>query len=323
MKKWSWSASVRMLVGTGWLVCTMAVHAATEAETRALLGTLQLDRVLRGAITEVNTYQLGKRLKAMQPAGQKPTEQAQAMRAARLKAFALTLERVLAWPAVEPVVVESVSKGLSSEEVAQLNAFLGTPAGRIYIEDFQYMPAPVANAVDAYVDGLVDQLIDEPLKPLSVVGKLTEPEQEAAKLLQKLQSPAERADIESRRERFLKAMEAPMRKEAERFVTNVVSKMKDPPADMAVEPMMRQRMEALGQVYSVEQMNWRAARVVSARMAPERVKTLSMALDDAATAKLLQKLGEVSQGAGAAISQHLQKDPSFVEMLKTVLSPGG
>ena len=85
----------------------------------------------------------------------------------------------------------------------------------------------------------------------------------------------------------LKAMEAPMRKEAERFVTNVVSKMKDPPADMAVEPMMRQRMEALGQVYSVEQMNWRAARVVSARMAPERVKTLSMALRCRASSKLM------------------------------------
>lgn len=306
MKKRSWSASVRMLVGAGLLLCTMAVHAATEAETRALLGTLQLEKVLREALREVNSYQLEKRLKAMQPPGPQ-SETLSEKQAARLKAFALTLERVLAWPKVEPLVVESVSKGLSSEEVAALGTFLSTPAGRIYIEDYQYMPAPVANAVDAFVDKLVDQALDEPNRSLVLVGPLTAQEKAVAQVLQKLQSPQDRSGFEVRRERFLAEMG---------------KLVKSQYTGEDAQAQRERRMQELGRAYSLEQMNWRAAQVVSARMAPERVKTLSAALDDAATATLLQKLGEASQGAGGAISQHLQKDPAFVDMLRMVLKPG-
>lgn len=279
------------------LLCSVA-HAATVGEVQQLFTTMQIDRVLKTAIPEVNRHQLQKRLNAMSAAD------ANGQPAALLKEFSALIEKQLDWNVVGPVVTQGFADELSSEEVARLDRFFKTEAGRYYVEEYQYIIAPVAIAMDNFVDALVDNVTESPDKPLDVIRSIDANEAVASRLVARLMSKADVDGFATRREQFLASM----------------SEMTQPKArDKKAVALHKKRMAELEQAFSLEQINWRTAQVINQKMPPDHVKQLLAAFDDAGTLASIQKLENASKKANGLVSQQVMNNKAVGKVLERLL----
>ncbi len=273
-------------------------HAATVVEVQQLFTTMQIDRVLKTAITEVNSHQLQKRLNAMSAVD------ASGQRAVLLKDFSALIEKQLDWNVVGPAAAQGFADELSSEEVAQLDRFFKTEAGRYYVEEYQYIAAPVAIAIDDFIDALVDDVMDAPDKPLDVIRSIDANEAVASRLVTRLMSKADVDGFATQRMQFLAN----------------ASKMTQPKAtNKTAVALQKKRMAELGQAFSMEQLNWRTARVISQKIPPAHVKQLLAAFDDTGTLANIRKLENASKKANGLISQQIMNNPAVVELFKRML----
>ena len=291
------------------LLLWSGAHAATMDEVNGLLATMQVDKVLKTAIPEVNSYQLQKRLNAM-PGGSPSQAGGTDTRAALLKEFSALLEKQLDWNVVGPHVARSFADELSTEEVGKLDAFFKTPVGRYYVEEYQYVVAPVSIAMDAFVDTLVDDVMDAPDRPLDVIKSLDANEAVASRLVAKLMTQGDRDNFAASRDQFIAR----------------IGKMTQPKAtDKKAVALHKKKMTELGQAYSLEQINWRTARVINQKMAPDHVKQLLAAFDDAAVVAVIQRLENASQKVNGIVTQQMMGNPEFLElmgrMLKSAMQP--
>ncbi len=272
--------------------------AATLDEVNGLLATMQVEKVLKTAISQVNNYQLQKRLKSL-PSG--TTEQ----KTESLKEFSALVEKHLDWKVIGPSVAQGFADELTTEEAGKLDAFFKSPAGRHYVEEYQYAAAPIAIALDAFVDTLVDDVMDTPDKPLELIKSIDANEAVASRLVAKMMSKTDQDNFAAAREQLLARM----------------SEFTKPKAtDQKAMSQHKKKMVELGKVYSLEQINWRTARVVNQKMAPDHVKQLLVAIDDANVAGVLQKLNSASRKVNDTISARMMGSSEFRSLMGRMLS---
>lgn len=131
-------------------------------------------------------------------------------------------------------MARSFADELSTEEVGRLDAFFKTPDGRYYVEEFQYVAAPVSIAMDAFVDTLVDEVMDAPDKPLDVIKSLDANEAVASRLVAKLMTQGDRDNFAASRDQFIVR----------------IGKMTQPKAtDKKAVALHKKKMTELGQAY--------------------------------------------------------------------------
>ncbi len=275
----------------------MFAYAAKPEEVAGLLTTMQAEKVVTTSITEINNYQLQKRLNAA-PGG------ANAQRTEQLKEFSTLVGKQLEWKAIGTQVAQSFADELTTEDVAKLNAFFQTPAGRHYVDGYQYIAAPVAIALDAFVDTLIDDVMDTPDKPLDRIKSIDANEMVASRLVAKMRSKTEQDAFAKGREQMLVKIEQFTKPEVK---------------DKKAAAQHKKRMTEFGETYSLQQITWRTARVVNQKMAPEQVKQLLSALDDASVVAALQKLNSASGKVSAVLTERMMSSPEFQDLIGRML----
>jgi hypothetical protein len=296
------------LFNSAMLVCMLHwtnAHAALPEEVNTLLTTMQAEKVVTSAITEINHYQLQKRLNARPDAPAQAAEMLQ--RTEQLKAFSALIEKQLGWKAIGPKVVQSYADELTTEQVIKLDAFFKTEAGRYYIESYQYAAAPVAISLDTFVDTLVDDVMDTPDKPLEKLKSIDANEAIASRLVARMRSKAEQEKFAAARVQFL---------------AQINQLTKPDVTDKKAVSQQKKRMIELEQVYSLEQIDWRTARIINQKMAPDQMKQLLVSLDDDSLLSALQALSNASGKVNAILTEQIMSSPEFRELMGRMLKAG-
>jgi hypothetical protein len=127
----------------------------------------------------------------------------------------------------------------------------------------------------------------------------------AAQLVVKLQAQSARDAFAAARERFLK----------------IVGDLTKPEkaGDKKAAAAHKARMASAGQAYSMEQINWRTARVVSQNMQPEHVKELLASLNEVDITSLLQKVNVASAASSAVVTEQMLSSTEFRELMTRLL----
>jgi hypothetical protein len=275
-------------------------YADQTTEAKALIHALQYEKIITSQITEVNNYQLQKRIDALAARSASITKEKQEQRVETLNEAAKIIVKLLNWKEIEQPIVQVFEKELSKEEMTKLSAFFQTAAGQYYVNEFQSASAPLAITFDKFVDQLVDQFIDEPNKPLNVVSALDANETQASRLLIKLGTKDATAAIEKSREQLISMMT-----EATKPKSNKKSDLEQ----------HKKAILGLKKAYSYEQINWRYAQVLSKQMKPEQITALLNAIDNPEIITLIQKFSTTSIKINALITTKIMSNEEFNKLL--------
>lgn len=278
-------------------------YAADNLELNALIETLKYESIIKSNITEINNYELEKRMNVLsaQVASNPITKEKEEKRIEILNETAKVIANLLSWKEIEVPVVQVLEKELSKDEMIKLTAFFKTTAGQYYVNEFQYAAAPMAITLDKFVDQLVDQFIDEPDKPLPVVSSIDANETLASRLLIKLDPKDAAATFDKKREPFISMMATSTK-----------------PKTNKKEDIERHKkaLLAFNKAYSYEQINWRYAQVLSKKMDPAHIASLLTALENSETSSLLLKFNSANIKINELVTKQVMSHEEFTKLMK-------
>jgi hypothetical protein len=275
-------------------------YAAENVALNTLIETLRYEKFIKSAITEVNTYQLEKRLIAISNQSASNTKEKQEQRLAVLNETAKVIDNLLSWDKVKEPILQVLEKELTKEEITKLTTFMQTTAGQYYVNEFQYAAAPMAIALDKFVDQLVDQFIDEPDKPLPIVSELDANEMLASRLLIKL-GPKDAAAI--------------FEKNRKPFITMMATSTKPKTNTKQDIGKHKKALEGFNKAYSYEQINWRHAQVLSKQMNPAHLSALLTAVENSELSTLLLKFITSNAKINEMITKQVMSNEEFIKLL--------
>jgi hypothetical protein len=278
-------------------------YAAESPEINALIETLKYENTIKSNIIEINNYELEKRMNVVsaQVASNPITKEKQEKRIEILNETAKVIANLLSWKEIEVPVVEVLEKELSKDEMTKLTAFFKTTAGQYYVNEFQYAAAPMAIALDKFVEQLVDRFIDEPDKPLPLVSSIDANETLASRLLIKLSLKDAAATFDKKREPFISMMATSTK-----------------PKTNKKEDIERHKkaLLAFNKAYSYEQINWRHAQALSKKMDPAHIAVLLTALENSETSSLLLKFNSANIKINELVTKQVMNHEEFIKLLK-------
>lgn len=277
-------------------------YAAENFELNVMIETLKYENIIKSNITEINNYELEKRMNAVlaQTVTGRITKEQQEKRTEILSNTAKVIANLLSWKEIELPVTQVLEKELSKEEIIKLTAFFKTTAGQYYVNEFQYTAAPMAIALDKFVDQLVDQFIDEPDKPLPLVSSIDANETLASRLLIKLGPKDAAATFDKKREPFISMMATSTK-----------------PKTNKKENIERHKkaLLAFNKAYSYEQINWRYAQVLSKKMDTAHIAALLTALENSKTSSLLLKFNSANIKINEWVTKQVMSHEEFTKLL--------
>jgi hypothetical protein len=282
------------------LLHALPIYAAENAELNKLVESLRYEKFVKNAVTEVNNYQLQKRIDAATAPNSSNTKEKQEQRVQVVSEIAKVIENLLTWEKIEQPTLQVLGKELSKEEITTISAFLQTTAGQHYVNEFQYAAAPMAIALDKFVDQLVDQFIDEPYEPLPIISALDANETLASRLLIKLGSKDAAVTFEKNRAPFI-AMMATSTK----------------PKTNSKEDIEKHKKAMLGlnKAYSFEQINWRYAQVLSKQMSTTHMAALLTAVENPKLNAALLKFNSANAKINEIIMKQVMNSEEFTKLL--------
>jgi hypothetical protein len=274
-------------------------YAAENIELSKLIESLRFEKAIKTATIDINKYQLEKRIEALSSSGSSVTNEKKEQRIQVLNETAAVVEDLLSWKKIEQPIIEIFEKELSKEEIATLTKFTQTAAGQYYVNEFQFAAAPMAIALDKFIDKLVDQLFDEPDKPLPLVLAIDANEMLASRLLIKLSPKDAVATFEKKRAPFITMMTPSTKTNNKKEVEQNKKLMLD-----------------FNKAYSYEQINWRNAQVLSKQMNATHIAELITAVENPALRTALLKFSAASLKINELITKQVMSSTEFTTLLK-------
>ncbi len=265
------------------LLQSLAVQAATEAQINTLIDNLEFKKAIKTQVLELNRYELEKR-----SAQQTPQQKEQSL---KLLAY---IESKLEWDEIGPDLILVYSHNFDEKKIDVLNNFFKTPAGKVYKDQYQYMALPYKIMLDEYVNQLIETFFDNPNAALPKVSLSTQQEKQAYELISLLMDDSKKYEFNNSR----------------KALNEMVQK---------ATTANKKQMNNFNDSFSIEQVNWRSAKVLAEKISPEDIKLLLLTVKDKKIQNNLKILDVVNTNHGNYLQQKFMQDQEFLSLIQKTL----